>query len=288
MALARSLGSAARLNPETSIPQYWINSEWRNVSFENTPKVSPEKGFIHLNNLSSFDAKYYSNFTIELFRDGNYRTLEFEDVKPISAFADKIEVPAGKYLLVTGNRKYTGTVFGNMRFFEVKAKEVKNLDIKVRDLPKSNSVWAELKTENFNVKSLSDGAELNLAELTKKKPFIFAFIEPDKEPTKHVMVDLQPVKAELEKWGGSLIFILEKGKAQDNFNPDIFKNLPAQSIFVWDNDQKLIKYIESVKKLDLLGDFPIIITGDGDGRLDFFTKGYRIGIGDELVKEIKK
>lgn len=285
VALCRSLGIASRLNSATSIPQYWSDGKWTDVSFE-PKKASSKYGFVHFNNKSSFDAKYYSNFTIRRFVGANYQSLEFDDITPVSKFEDKIEVPVGKYMIVTGNRKTDGEVLATVDFFEVHEKNLTNVDVKVRDLPKAINSWAELNTDKFQVKDITDNKTKKLKEIIYQKPFIIAIIEPDKEPTKHVMVDLQASKNKLEDWGGSILFVLEKGKARENFSRDVFANLPKQSEFAWDIDGKLLTEIERLKKETISNDLPIIIYGDQDGKLYYFSKGYKIGIGNELEKII--
>lgn len=285
VALCRSLGIASRLNSATSIPQYWSDSKWTDVSFE-PKKASSKYGFVHFNNKSSFDAKYYSNFTIRRLVGANYQSLEFDDITPISKFEDKIEVPVGKYMIVTGNRKSDGEVLATVDYFEVQEDKLTNVDVKVRDLPKAINSWAVLDTDRFQVKDITENKTKILKDIINNKPFIIAIIEPDKEPTKHVMVDLQASKIKIEEWGGSVLFVLEKGKARENFTKDVFTNLPKQSEFVWDVDGKLLTEIERLKNESISNDLPIIIYGDKDGKLYYFSKGYKIGIGNELEKII--
>ncbi len=285
VALCRSLGIASRLNSATSIPQYWSNGKWTDVSFE-AKKASSQYGFVHFNNKSSFDAKYYSNFTIRRLVGANYQTLEFDDIIPISKFEDKIEVPSGKYMIVTGNRKTDGEVLATIDFFDVQENNLTNVDVKVRDLPKTINSWAEIELGNYRVNDITNNNTKVLSDFTHNKPFIIAIIEPDKEPTKHVMVDLQTSKNKLEEWGGSILFVLEKGKARKDFSKDVFANLPKQSEFVWDLDGQLLKEIERLNKENISNDLPIIIYGDKNGKLYYFSKGYKIGIGNELEKLI--
>lgn len=285
VALCRSLGIASRLNSATSIPQYWSNAKWIDVSFE-AKKESSKYGFVHFNNKSNFDPKYYSNFTIRRLVGANYQSLEFDDITPVSKFEDKIEVPVGKYMIVTGNRKTDGEVLATLDFFEVQDNNLTDVNVKVRDLPKAINAWAKLNTDEFQVNDITNSKTSSLSDMINNKPFIIAIIEPDKEPTKHVMVDLQASKNKLEEWGGSVLFVLEKGKAREDFSRDVFANLPKQSEFVWDLGGKLLKEIETLKKETISNDLPIILYGDKDGKLYYFSKGYKIGIGNELEKII--
>lgn len=287
VALCRSLGMPARINSVTSIPQAYINGNWKDIKFTSDNSESGKKAYIKFVNKSSFDPKYYTNFTLEHFNDGVYRTLEFDDIMPVSAFKDSVEIPVGNYMLVTGNRKPDASVLARTYFFEIKENEYKTINVEVRDLPKEREIWNELNTNDFNVISIDYSRIFTLKQITGNKDYVLAFIEPDKEPSKHIMADLSAVKSQLEASGIKFIFILEKGKAQDDFKPGNYYDLPLNSIYVWDVDSKMIKYFENIKKMDLISDFPIIISSGADNKLDFFTKGYRIGIGEDLLKCIK-
>ena len=45
--------------------------------------------------------------------------------------------------------------------------------------------------------------------------------------------------------------------------------------------------ISKQKSLSLENDLPIIIMGDANGNLTYFSKGYKIGVGEQLVKNLK-
>lgn len=286
VAMCRANGFAARLQPETLIPQYWNNNNWENVFFDSKLIISENRGFITFKNLSSFDPKYYIHFAIALFKNGVYRTLQFEEEKTLSSFSKQIEVPAGKYLLVTGSRQQNGTVLSRMLYFEVKTGETKEIEVKVRESKIEEKPWGKINSENFLLENCSTKQNVKLSEQINNKPFVLIFIDPDKEPTKHVMVDLKSVKNNFEKWNYPLIFLI-KPKNIDNFNSDIFQGLPAQSKFFIDNNEELLKEISKQKNITLENDLPIIIMGNAYGNLTYFSKGYKIGVGEQLVKNLK-
>jgi len=287
VAACRANGIAARLQPETLIPQAWDGNGWKDIVFETNSLATKAKGVVNFKNASSFDPKYSIHFTLALFNNGVYRTLQFEEEKPLSKFDPSIEVPAGNYMLITGNRQQDGSVLCKVDYFEIKANQTKEVNVKVRDLQKSDEIWGKVQLDQISVRIFQDNKTVQLSELANSKSFVLVIIEPDKEPSKHVMVDLQPVKANLEKWGGSILFMLEPNKTTQAFKPEMFPGLPSQSKFIWDIDGKFLEKISELKSSELSTSLPIIIMGDEKGNLTYFSKGYRIGVGEQLIKKLK-
>ncbi|MBI5541486.1 MAG: transglutaminase domain-containing protein [Bacteroidia bacterium] len=284
--MCRANGFAARLQPETLIPQYWNNNIWENVIFEAKSTISESKGIITLKNISNLDPKYYINFTLAYFKNGVYRTFQFNEEQPLSAFAKEIEAPAGKYMLVTGSRQQNGSVLSRLTFFELKPGEKKEVEVKVRESKIIEKPWGKINTDIFSLENIKTKQIVKLNELLNNKPFIIVFIDPDKEPTKHVMVDLKPVRNNFENWDGKVIFLL-RPKNSSGFNSDMFPNLPSKSQFYIDYNEELIKKLSELKSTSLENDLPVIIMGDSQGNLTYFSKGYKIGVGEQLVKNLK-
>lgn len=286
VAMCRANGFAARLQPETLIPQYLKDGNWESVNFEEKNYNKVSFGSIVFKNLSNIDPKYYINFTLAYFKNGVYRTLQFDEEKALSSFSIENEVPVGKYMLVTGSRQQNGTVLSRIVYFEVKSGETKEVEVKVRESKIDEKPWGKINTEDFLLENYTTKQNVKLSEQINNKPFVIIFIDPDKEPTKHVMVDLRPVKNNFEKWGGSVIFLI-KPKNISGFKKEVFQGLPNQSQFFIDYNESLLKEISKQKALFLENDLPVIILGDSNGNLTYFSKGYKIGVGEQLVKNLK-
>lgn len=284
--MCRANGFAARLQPETMIPQFWNNNKWENVVFEAKSADSESKGYITFKNVSNIDPKYYINFTLAYFKNGVYRTFQFNEEQPLSDFNKEIEAPVGKYMLVTGSRQQNCTVLSRVNFFELKQDEKKEVEVKVRESKIIEQPWGKINTSNFSIENLKTKQITKLSELLNNKPFVIVFIDPDKEPSKHVLVDLKPVRNNFEKWGGAVIFLL-RPKYISGFNSEMLHGLPAQSQFFVDNNDELIKELSVLKSNSLENDLPVIILGDSNGNLTYFSKGYKIGVGEQLVKNLK-
>lgn len=289
VAVCRSMNIPARLNQETQTPQYFDNDDWKNVVFDVKSEKQFKKGYIHLiNNTVDIIPKYYLSFTIGIYKDGVYQTLQFDENKSLADFPDKIEVETGKYQLVTGNRLNDGSVLTQLTFFEVFEDKTTEVKVEVRNKSTEEKPWAKINTADFNFETYKEAKTIRLLDLVEKGGAIMIFIDPDKEPSKHVMVDISAVKQNFEKWGGSLVFILDKDKLSKSFKPEMFNNLPSQRIFAYDNGHKLLSEIEKIKGRSLKSNYPVIILSDFQGNLIFYSEGYTIGVGEQLAKIISK
>jgi hypothetical protein len=287
VAVCRSLGHAARINPATSMPQYHNGSEWINVAFEPVTENIAEKGFIHfVNSDESFDPKYAINFTIARYNAGVYRTLEFDYGMKISEFEAKTEVEAGKYLLVTGNRQSDGSVLSSVTFFEVPAKVTTNLKVEIRQDFTPSVPWAKISPANYKFNKFQINEILPLNSLSAQKGAILIWIDPDKEPSKHVLADIPTVKDLIEKWDGGVVFLFANDKVSAAFKPSKFPNLPLQSKFAYDKGAKLLMEISHLRNRNCGENLPVIVITDKSGNLVYYSEGYKIGIGEQIAKAL--
>jgi hypothetical protein len=102
------------------------------------------------------------------------------------------------------------------------------------------------------------------------------------------LVDIASVRNYFEYWGGDIIFLLDKTKTNSSVFPANFKDLPTNCIFAFDEENVVIKQIENLKGHELSENLPVIIVTDMDGNLFYFSEGYKIGVGEQIAKEIKR
>jgi len=291
--LCRTLDIPARINPELQVPQFWNGKDWQTVSFEktnNSATAQALKGFLHLTNPNKdIEPKYYSNFTIEGFNNGVYRSLEYEENKKLKDFPEKIELPSGNYLLVTGDRLQNGNVLCYMHFFKVDENKTTTLPVIINQQKDSEiKPWAAINIDDYSFTDYISKQILPFKTLSKDKSSLIIFIEPDKEPTKHVINDLASIKDRLEKWNGNIIIGLSNDKITKAFNPSNYKALlPSKTIFAYDYNNKLINDIAKIKNKPLSNSYPIILITDKNGNLMYYSEGYTIGIGEQLIKYLK-
>jgi hypothetical protein len=118
------------------------------------------------------------------------------------------------------------------------------------------------------------------------KETVLIWIDPDKEPTKHIFNDLPNLKKELDSWGGRFIFLTDSRVKSNSFNTSDYKDIPSNSAFTVDNDMSL--FDKNIKPLfTSQPEFPVVIVADKDGKIFFISAGYNIGIGEQILKSVK-
>ncbi len=187
-------------------------------------------------------------------------------------------------MVVTGNRLNDGRILSNISFFDLNPGQHVSVDIKLRkDAP------------DTEIKGVIDLVALKRLIRDKNYPaagepdkgVILAFLEPEKEPSKHFLNDLPGLKADLDTWGGHLIFMItDSSKNSKVFNLPDYNGLPANSVSV------NVEGIDVLKKIWISGSlpdkiYPLIILSDKKGDVLYKSSGYRIGIGDQILKILK-
>jgi hypothetical protein len=118
------------------------------------------------------------------------------------------------------------------------------------------------------------------------KGIVAIWIEPDKEPTKHIFNDLPDLKSELDEWGGYFLFLSGTSEDAGDFNPEDISELPENCLFGVDKNLDQLKNIlESSTSAGV--NLPYVIQADQNGNILFTSMGYRIGIGEQILKHIK-
>ncbi|MDD8030612.1 MAG: transglutaminase-like domain-containing protein [Acidobacteriota bacterium] len=289
VAIARTLGIPAKINPVTQRPCYFDGDEWPEVIFETedgiteVPKKSWLKIFYHP--LEDLKQPIYSNhFTLARFTQGKYRTLGYGHTPSLKSFPAELQVDSGHYLLVTGNRQPDGSVLAKLKFFEVLAEQSAEIQLTLRTSFQEPAVSGQFTTEAV-VYDLDRETGLNLTALTANRSFIIVLIDPDKEPTKHLMEEIQALGDQFSKWPGLVIIAVARDRIPEGFNQDLYPKLPSSSRLVYDSDAGLYQSLtQALKKKQL--SLPVVISCRSNGDIIFYSEGYHLGTGEQLVKTL--
>ena len=288
VAACRSMGIAARLEPATLLPQYWENKAWKDVYFD--PKVVTKKMNAHIqfvNNTENQDPKYETHFTLSRFRNGIFQKLEYGEEIPLSKLSQPIEVDTGNYMLVTGNRQNDGSVLASLTFFRVDAGKTTTVPVKLRKSLLKLKSLGMFKADNLSVREVKKGDNINMKWIVGETGAFIIWMDPDKEPTKHVMVDIPAVRSNLEKWGGNIVFIIPENKSTTYFDTESYIGLPKQKLFVIDPLNKTFISLQSAIDKKLGSNYPYIVFIDKKNQVVYFSEGYKIGIGEQMVKTLQ-
>lgn len=287
VALCRSMDILTRIDAATNRPQYLRAEDnlWTDVYFDERIEERPKATITFTDNKENIVRPgYYTHFTIARFENGNFVTLDFED--EIKGLPANVSVDAGYYRLMIGSRANDGSVTIDTRYFEIDEKEKKTLDIK---LPKiEGRIQVQGIVDPNTTVTLNDGRKKSLKELMNKKGLVICFADPDKEPTKHILQDLPLVKQLIEEWGGGILFAVPDDKLSKAFNASVFKDLPKQSLWITDNNRELLKSVAGALQIDFSNNFPLTIYLSTSGGILYSSQGYRIGIGENIIKTIEE
>jgi hypothetical protein len=283
VALCRTAGHAARLEPGTGRPQYFTAGQWIDVWFSGAVKPPAVKSYVTFtSDETNPKPEYYIHFSLARFENGRYRTLEFDENIGIDEMQKNIPLDPGKYLLVTGNRSENGNVMAELDFFELLPDDTTLIKVRLRDQKEETRVKGKIDTGRTI--TFVDGKMAPLL-LLKEKGVVILWIDPGTEPTRHIFRDLPLLREEFEEWGGYLLFMLRGGAEAGSFDPSDIAGLPQNTLFCLDENHEFLK---SVWSNDYSGiRFPFVIYADSTGNILFSSQGYRIGIGEQILKTIK-
>jgi hypothetical protein len=283
VAACRTFGIPARLNPETRFPEYYKNGEWLRAGFENNVEAKPETGFLKLvdtNNL--IVPRYYMHFTIGILRDGFYRSLEFNEGEILTDKKTPLILETGEYALVTGIRLDNGGVLSQMFFFTIKKGELSTVPVELRRQQVDFKPMGKLNLEGLLLKK-ADGKTIDLSQKADEKFTVLVLLDPDKEPSRHILNDLAIYADDFNQQSVRFVFVLPVGKEAQR---DVLKTyqLPIKAETGTDIDDKIINSITSVYGKSFKNKLPMVLVYNASGNVYMFSAGYKIGVGEQIHK----
>ncbi|MFZ4414274.1 MAG: transglutaminase domain-containing protein [Bacteroidales bacterium] len=283
VAICRSMGIPSRLEPASKLPQYYDWNGWNNQVFEQSDKKPASKSTIVLKNDAGsglLHPEYSTHYSIEKFKDGKYHTLDYEMDHRLKTFPCQLNVEAGDYLLVCGNRQQNGSVLASLRFFQLKPNQSMDLPIQLRKSKQANKVLGKIK-ENIEFENYKTHNSFNYKQL-KDNYTVFIWLDAGKEPTKHALQDISKLRTNFEKWGGNILLLLPKNYNK-TFDYQLISEMPSQSMLVLDKTD-LMKEIETISLSKFADNLPLIVVVNEKAEIIYLSNGYKIGSGEQLLK----
>ena len=286
VAACRSLGIPSRFEPATRMPQYLKDGIWHNVQFEMSKSVIGPKGVVILSNPdSSITPQYYPNYTIARLQHGQFITLDYEGSPEVAKFPCTLSLDTGFYRVMTGNRLNDGSVLCNIRYFNLGEDARVECPIVIRPLVRSAEVLGKANLE-ASFSPLSVTSLLKLSDHLSGKGLVVAVIDPDKEPTKHLLEDLKTVKERMEEWGGTLLLVVRSGRLNPGFNPQAYVGLPANILWGYDSTGDVGNAIDLMCGNNGGAQPPQVSVINGNGEIIYYSEGYSIGMGETILKNL--
>lgn len=281
VAACRALNIPAYMDNATGQLFAYSNKRWNIISFEEGKKDLPTGTLlINYDKKQGIEPIYWTHFTIAKYENGDFFTFDYENDPRVSTFPVNLELERGYYMLSTGNRYADGTVVSRVEFFNIKPGKTTEMQLIIRDL---NEVTKDYGRIDLQYQLPENQGNMTIKELTRGKPFLLCFIDPSREPTKHLLKDIASHARDFEKKMYSLIFVLPGGKDVPDFNFNAWK-LPTGSILVEDEDNQWLNDVVRHAKSTFNDNFPLVFFADKDGSILFKSEGYRIGTSDQILQ----
>ena len=290
VAMCRTLGIPARLDPATRTPQYRDGPQWVNVDFDvETSSTVPLRGRIVVRNHPDniIMPGYGSHFAIAVFRDGDFRTLgldhEFEGSG--GGFPATIPLEEGYYRLLVASRANDGSATIDTQYFNIGGGDTHTMTVK---LPQVEGKLFVKGVVDMNSIVVTDGGEkTTLKKLGRGKGVVLVFSDPDKEPTKHILQEMPRYREALEEWGGAVVFMVADDKRSEAFDARLFGGLPAQTVWATDEGRELLDQTAAAIRTTFRNNFPLVAYLTNNGGVIYSSEGYRLGIVEDVVRTIR-
>lgn len=284
IACCRSYGIPARIEHGTNIIQFYNMDIWEDVYFTDNLRKDQQDAQLTFSYTGGLPVpEYYIHFTLARFQNGRYITLDYDYNRKVTEFGNYLSLPPGEYMLVTGNRTDESNILTTIKFFKLSEGEEKTVLIELRD---EMSPAVKIGDIDLMHEFTHDNVKKKLIEYADNG-LVIIWIDHNREPSKHILNDLPLVKMELDNIGCQIIILSDPSSESASYDPGKILGLPEKTVFGFDKDLGVLKSVyekESFSSVQL----PFVLYSDPYGGIYFISEGYRIGIGEQILKTIYK
>ena len=290
VAMARSNGIPAQINPINGNVQYQVQENWVNVNFDAEAPKATSIGYLDIQykpTESNPDPKYYTHFSIKKFDGKDFNLLAYDAQDPgiddgmnLSSFAN-LPLESGYYILTSGTRLSNGNVLSNSEFFNIKEGDTTHVNLILRE---PNDGLKLLGHVDAQFTDLLSGEAKNL-DAAGQNGYVLAFLDQGSEPTTHAMQDFISSSNRFNKMGCPLYFLFADAKTYEQFQTKAFTDLPETVVYgYYTPDMKKAVF----KDLKVKGNqLPVFVIVNKDHEAYYLSQGYNIGLTLQLIKVLK-
>lgn len=275
VAIARTLGIPARLNPDNKVMEYWVDNQF-------VPVLKQQEGGSVLTLKKEADAvwNYYQNWTMGRLVGNEYVSL---NLTGRSWEGDTLELALipGTYRIITTNRLPNGNQFAWEKTFIIKEGEKLEETLRLREA-QLGDMLERISLPEFEVKDFA-GNTVTCADLTKGGKKILMWLEESREPTEHILNEMLEHAEKFHEFENSVSFMIRTQEAkQDPLLAKVLKTFPKVSIY-YDSFEENIELLGRRMYVDP-DKLPLILVTNGESVGIYATSGYNVGTGDMLIR----
>nr|WP_239566172.1 transglutaminase domain-containing protein [Paenibacillus sacheonensis] len=291
VAVCRSLGIPARLHPSEQKPQYMEQGSWLDAVLNDTSSGDRERrtvGRLRLHrDAASPDApaaSYAENFTFARLERGSYKTLVYpHGMKEV--YEEPFEVEPGPYRLTSGIRMKDGTVKVRLAYFTVQAGETTDVTLTFRETAVDIPDLGAFDRSRPIARLDGEGAAWEDLLEADRRGAIVAWIEPEREPSKHLLRELSELSEPFDGLGIPIVLLIGDSERTASFDPAHYPKLPLRTVFMLETSGVPLpdRLIQSAARE---AGFPHLFVADSQDRIRYAASGYKIGMGREAMQII--
>ena len=275
VAIARTLGIPARLNPDNKVMEYWVKDQF-------VPVLKQQEGGAVLTLKKEADAvwNYYQNWTMGRLVGNEFVSL---NLTGRSWKGDTLELALipGTYRIITTNRLPNGNQFAWEKTFTIEEGGQREETLRLREA-QLGDMLERISLPEFEVKD-SAGNTVTCAELTKGGKQILMWLEESREPTEHILNEMLEHAEKFHEFENSISFMIRTPEAkQDPLLGKVLKMFPKVSIY-YDSFEENIELLGRRMYVDP-DKLPLILVTNGESVGIYATSGYNVGTGDMLIR----
>ncbi len=296
VAIARTFSIQSRYEWATGRAQWRKNdnAEWQYAfPMKNVKENNNCTLIVNNDTRNAIKPEYYMQFTIQKLIDNSFVTLDYEYDPHFENFPDTLRISEGEYRLMVGNRNSAGKIQVSETYFSLKPNTTTNITITIPDVTEDITSYGKVNLNNtltnIQYKTNKNEKTYNIKQIAdNSKAIILAMIDPYKEPSRHLLVDIAKSKADFDKENDvCLVLVLDESLLNKDFSTKVFPQLPENTIVLLDKNKTIEKKIIKATDLKFLNNYPILTLINKDDII-YLSQGYKISSQEELLKVIKK
>ena len=275
VAIARTLGIPARLNPDNKVMEYWENNQF-------VPVLKQQEGGAVLTLRKEADAvwNYYQNWTMGRLVGNEYVSLNLTGRSWEENTLELALIP-GIYRIITTNRLPNGNQFAWEKTFTIKEGGQREETLRLREA-QLGDMLERISLPEFEVKD-SAGNTVPCAEFTTGGKKIIMWLEELREPKENILNEMLEHAEKFHEFENSISFMIRTPEAkQDPLLAKVLKMFPNVSIY-YDSFEENIELLGRRMYVDP-DKLPLILVTNGESVGIYATSGYNVGTGDMLIR----
>ena len=275
VAIARTLGIPARLNPGSHVMEYWDKCQFVSVL-----KQEKWSAALYLKKEEGTQWNYYQNWTIGRLVGNEYASLDLTNRAWEGDTLELALIP-GTYRIITTNRLPNGNQFSWEKTILVKEGERHCETLRLREA-QLGDMLERISLPEFEVKD-AEGGIVTCADLTRGGKKILMWLEESREPTEHILNEMLEHAGKFHQFETCISFMIRTGEAKgDPLLAKVLKTFPKISVY-YDSFEENIELLGRRMYVDP-DKLPLILVTNGESVGIYATSGYNVGTGDMLIR----